>query len=124
MRVYIEPTVVLVSTRIDDTVIEILEGPAEDRFSLPFLLDVRPPGEFSFDAAKTKLAALNLEGMAVPQVDFIVPGDLSPLRNESLETNHGQQGRLLRLAGLIDMESRSTVSHLTKWRLTHVTHRL
>ncbi|KAL5397216.1 hypothetical protein PMIN02_002488 [Paraphaeosphaeria minitans] len=109
LRVYIDPTVVLVSTKIDDTVIETLEDLAEDRFSLPFLLEVRPPSEFSFDAAKGKLATLRFEDDAVPQMNFIVPGDLNLLRDESLENAPGQQGRLLRLAGLVDMDSRLTV---------------
>lgn len=109
MRVYIDPTVVLVSTKIDDTVIETLENLAEDRFSLPFLLEVRPPGEFSFDAAKSKLATLRFGDDSPPQLNFIVPGDLNLLGEESLENAPGQQGRLLRLAGLVDMDSRLTV---------------
>ncbi|KAF1968338.1 mismatch repair protein 5 [Bimuria novae-zelandiae CBS 107.79] len=109
LRVYVDPTVVLVSTRIDDAVIETLESLAEDRFSLPFLLEVRPPGEFSYDAAKGKLASLHFEDNDVPQVKFVVPGDLNLLGEESLENASGQQGRLLRLAGLIDLDSRLTV---------------
>jgi DNA mismatch repair protein MSH5 len=109
VRVYIDPTVVLVSTKIDDTVVETLENLAEDRFSLPFLLEVRPPGEFSFDAAKGKLATLRLEDDGAPQMNFIVPGDLNLLGEESLKNAPGQQSRLLRLAGLIDLESRLTV---------------
>ncbi|KAJ4353311.1 uncharacterized protein N0V89_005038 [Didymosphaeria variabile] len=109
LRVYIDPTVVLVSTKIDDAVIEALENLAEDRFSLPFLLEVRPPGEFSFDTAVGKLATLRYEDVGASQMNFVVPGDLNLLRDESLENAPGQQGRLLRLAGLVDMESRLTV---------------
>ena len=111
VRVYIDPTIVLFSTKIDDAVIESLESLAEDRFSLPFLMEVRPPGEFSFDAAKGKLATLRFENDDVPQVNFIVPGDLNLLGEESLKSAPGQQGRLLRLAGLIDLESRLTVRY-------------
>lgn len=109
VRVYIDPTVVLVSTKIDDAVIETLENLAEDRYSLPFLLEVRPPGEFSFDAAKSKLTSMKLEYDDVSQVNFVVPGDVNVLGDESLESASGQQGRLLRLAGLLDLESRLTV---------------
>jgi DNA mismatch repair protein MSH5 len=109
VRVYIDPTVVLVSTRIDDTAIEVLESLAEDRFSLPFLLEVRPPGEFAFDTAKGKLATLRLANTYVPQVNFVVPSDPGPLGEESLEDAPGQQNRLLYLGGLIDLESRLTV---------------
>ncbi|OAG13030.1 uncharacterized protein CC84DRAFT_1255161 [Paraphaeosphaeria sporulosa] len=109
LRVYIDPTVVLVSTKIDDTVIETLENLAEDRFSLPFLLEVRPPSEFSFDAAKGKLATLRIEDDVVPQMNFVVPGDMNLLGEGSLENASGHQGRLLRLAGLVDMDSRLTV---------------
>lgn len=108
MIVYVDPTVVLVSTKIDDTVVETLDHMAEDRFSLPFLLEVRPPNEFSFEAAKGKLATLRLED-DVTRVDFIVPGDVNMLGDESLENIPGQQGRLLRLAGSIDMDSQITV---------------
>lgn len=111
MRVYIDPTIVLVSTKVDDTVIETLESLAEDRYSLPFLLEVRPPVEFSFDSAKGKLAALRFKDHNVRHVSFIVPGDVNLLGEESLENAPGQQGRLLRLSGLIDMESRLTVRH-------------
>lgn len=110
MRVYIDPTVVLVSTRIDDTVIEILESLAEDRFSLPFLLEVRPPGEFAFETAKGKLATLRFDNSHVSQVNFVVPGDPGSLGEESLEDTSGQQNRLLYVGGLIDLESRLTVN--------------
>lgn len=112
MRVYIDPTVILVSTRIDDAVMEILESLAEDRFSLPFLLEVRPPGEFAFETAKGKLASLKLDNTYMPQVNFVVPGDLGLLGEESLEHAPGQQSRLLYLGGIIDLESRLTVNFL------------
>jgi DNA mismatch repair protein MSH5 len=109
VRVYIDPTVVLVSTKVDETVTETLENLAEDRFSLPFLLEVRPPGEFSSDAAKGKLATLRFGDDGAPQMNFVVPGDLNLLGEESLGNAPGQHGRLLRLAGLVDLESRLTV---------------
>ncbi|KAJ4296681.1 hypothetical protein N0V90_006729 [Kalmusia sp. IMI 367209] len=109
LRVYIDPTVVLVSTKIDDAVIDTFENLAEDRFSLPFLLEVRPPSEFSFDAAKSKLASLSFEDNDPLHINFVVPGDLNPLGEESMENARGRQGRLLRLAGLIDLDSRITV---------------
>lgn len=78
-----------------------------DQFRLPFLLDVRPPSEFYYDAAKSKLITLKLGDGT--QVTFNMPGDhLGTSHNEEKGTL-GQQGRLLCLAGWVDMESRVTV---------------
>lgn len=117
MKIFVNPTVILVSTKIDDAVIDRLDPDARsgesisgnnDQFRLPFLLDVRPPSEFYYDAAKTKLATLKLGEDHGTQVSFNIPGDHFGGHDEAM---HGQQGQLLRLAGWIDMESRVTVRH-------------
>jgi DNA mismatch repair protein MSH5 len=117
VKTFIDPTVVLVSTKIDDAVIDRFDPEARnsestsgtnDQFRLPFLLDVRPPSEFYYDAAKSKLITLRLGEDDGTQVIFNVPGD--HLGGYDAEGTHGQQGQLLRLAGWIDMESRITVS--------------
>lgn len=79
-----------------------------DQFRLPFLLDIRPPSEFQYDAAKIKLMALPLGEEDGAQVTFNVPGD--HFSASAAEGAHGQQGQLLRLAGWVDLESRITVS--------------
>lgn len=117
MKTYIDPTVVLVSTKIDDIVIDRLDPKTKtgesvngdaDPFRLPFLLDTRPPSEFYYDAAKNKLMTLRLGEDDGAQVSFNVPGDhLGGCDNEGV---HGQQSQLLRLACWVDMESRTTVS--------------
>ncbi|KAF2866754.1 muts domain V-domain-containing protein [Massariosphaeria phaeospora] len=118
LRLYIEPTVILVSTKIDDTVIDRLDPEARsgasenghnDQFRLPFLLEIRPSSEYSYDAARSKLASLKFEEEDGPQVTFVVPGDV--VAAEGLDDDEGvnRQGQLLRLAGWVDMESRLTV---------------
>jgi DNA mismatch repair protein MSH5 len=82
----------------------------DDQFRLPFLLEVRPPAEFSYDAAASKLVNLRLDAYHASQVRFFVPGDTvveDPTCD--FESARGQQGKLLLLAGLVDMDSRLTV---------------
>ena len=117
MKTFIDPTVILVSTKINDAVIDRFDPEARsgesvsgtnDQFRLPFLLDVRPPSEFCYDAAKSKLMILRLGEEDGAQVTFNVPGD--HLGGYDAEGAPGPQGQLLRLAGWVDMESRVTVS--------------
>jgi DNA mismatch repair protein MSH5 len=127
LRIFINPTVILVSTKIDDTVIDRFDPEARnsgsasvdnDQFRLPFLLEVRPPSEFYYNAAKSKLVNLHLGEENGTRVSFNVPGELGA--NDHLEEDNvaGQQGQLLRLAGWIDIESRVTVSgHLSSMLL-------
>lgn len=118
LRLSIEPTVILVSTKIDDSVINRFDPEGRnddsasvdnDQFRLPFLLEVRPPSEFYYDAAKSKLQSLQLEGTEVSQISFNVSSELPAAHQFNDGDTFGQQGQLLRLAGLIDLESRVTV---------------
>jgi len=117
VKSFIEPTVILVSNKVDDSIIERFDPGAKnadsvssnnDQFRLPFLLDVRPPSDFYYDAAKSKLMTLRLSEEDGPQVSFNVPGDY--LGGFEGDAAHGQQGQLLRLTGWFDMENRVTVS--------------
>jgi DNA mismatch repair protein MSH5 len=117
VKTFIEPTVVLVSVRIDDAVINCFDPEARssesvsgdnDQFRLPFLLEMRPPSEFSYDSAKIKLVSLPLDEDNGSSVRFHIPGELIQV-GESVEDGTGQQGRLLRLAGRVDIDSRTTV---------------
>ena len=121
VKTFIDPTVILVSTKIDDAVIDRFDPEAKsggsvsssnDQFRLPFLLDVRPPSEFYYDAAKSKLMTLRLGEDDGTQIDFNVSGDHSAGHDD--DGAHRHQGRLLRLAGWIDMESRVTVSDVSE----------
>jgi DNA mismatch repair protein MSH5 len=96
LRMYIDPTIILVSTKIDDSVI--------DRFD--------PKTE------RSKLVNLHLGEEDGTRVSFNVPGELNAGNHLDDESVAGQQGQLLRLAGWIDVESRVTVSpHV--WWLSH-----
>lgn len=136
MRVYIEPTVVLVSNRINEAVINRFDPEAGDedsesghsesvlchlspglinkKDSLPFLLEVRPSSEFYYEEAKSKMLNLRLGENNGPRVTFIVPGDVIEHYNNG-ENKTSRQGQLLRLAGWIDMDSRLTVSLYQNW---------
>jgi DNA mismatch repair protein MSH5 len=119
VKLFIDPTIILVSTKVDDSVIDridpefksgdLLSGD-NDQFRLPFVLEVRPPSEFYYDAAKSKLVNLHLGEENGTHISFNVPGELAT--NVRLSDNNiaGQQGQLLRLSGWIDIESRVTVS--------------
>ncbi|KAF5851469.1 hypothetical protein GGP41_004289 [Bipolaris sorokiniana] len=113
LRIYIDPTVILVSTKIDDKVIDCFDPDAKssdnDQFRLPFLLEVRPPSEFNYDSAKNKLASLHLGEDDSTHIEFNIPGELATVSHPGKGQSAGQQGQLLRLAGWIDLESRSTV---------------
>jgi DNA mismatch repair protein MSH5 len=118
LRIFIDPTVILVSTKIDDTVIDRFDPEARsggsvsgdnDQFRLPFLLDVRPPSDFSYDAARSKVVNLRLGEEHGTRVSFNIPGQLSANDHVDEDNVAGQQGRLLRLAGWVDIESRTTV---------------
>lgn len=118
LRMYINPTTILVSTKIDDTVIDRFDPEARnngsvsgdnDQFRLPFLLEVRPPSEFYYDAARSKLVKLRLGEKHGTQVRFNVPGEIAAGNHIDDDNVAGQQGQLLRLAGWIDVDSRVTV---------------
>ena len=121
LRIFIDPTIILVSTKIDDTVIDRFDPEARssrstsgetDQFRLPFLLEVRPPNEFAYSAAKSKLVSLRLGRESGPRISFNVPGEL--IANDRFDDDNatGQQGKLLRLAGWVDMESHTTVRYI------------
>jgi DNA mismatch repair protein MSH5 len=119
LRLFIDPTVILVSTKIDDTVIDRFDPEGRsghsassdnDQFRLPFLLEVRPPSDFFYGAARNKLVNLHLGEENGTRVSFNVPGELDTNDNPNEASTTGQQGQLLRLAGWVDIESRVTVA--------------
>lgn len=81
---------------------------------MPFVLDVRPPSEFSYEVAKSKLTNLKFGQDDDARFAFVVPGDTIAAEGyEDEDSVIGRHGQLLRLAGWVDLESRLTVSHKT-----------
>ncbi|KAI9839819.1 MAG: hypothetical protein M1819_000009 [Sarea resinae] len=120
LKLSIEPTVVLISTRVDEEMEARLNPEAADsdesvldRFGLPYLLQIRPSSEFNYEAAKSKLISINFNAEP-PEIAFITPGDnVHSLDHDDVGEESGvRQGKFLRLSGLIDLESRiSSESH-------------
>ena len=85
---------------------------ADDHFGLPYALDVRPSPEFNYEAAKNKLVNLRIGSDVGPRVTFVTPGDAIAHGgyDEGIDGDiAGRQGKLLRLSGWIDVDSRITV---------------
>lgn len=139
MRLFINPTSVLVSSRIDETVLDKLNPERRSTGSvdgnswfssgrepspgtnhgvgtangLPALCSARPGSEFSYESAKNKLVNLRLGEADGPRVTFIVPGDVVADEDDGYNNGEaayaGREGQLLRLSGWVDMDSRLTV---------------
>jgi len=139
VKLFIDPSVVLLSTKCEDAVYERLDsetrnarasvdGRSGDQTRLPYLLESRPNAEFGYDAARNKLVNLRIGQPAGPNVTFVIPGDIVAHEDisASLEGGFaGRQGQLLRLSGWINMESKITVgcagavlSYLQRRRVT------
>ncbi|KAK5110382.1 hypothetical protein LTR62_006090 [Meristemomyces frigidus] len=123
LKLFIEPTVVLVSTKCDDRVIARLDpemrdspspvdGRSADQTRLPYLLECRPNAEFGYDSARNKMVNLRIGQHDGPRVTFVVPGDITTDQEDYTDLDAGfagRQGQLLRLSGWINVESRTTV---------------
>ncbi|EMD01095.1 hypothetical protein BAUCODRAFT_62522 [Baudoinia panamericana UAMH 10762] len=139
LKVFVDPTIVLVSTKCNDEVMNRLDpemrdarvsedGRSGDQTRLPYLLECRPNAEFAYEAARTKLANLRVGQRNGPRVTFVVPGDVmsGPEDFNLPDVDYGgRQGQLLRLAGWVNVESRITVgcagavlSYLQRRRVT------
>ncbi|KAH8727567.1 muts domain V-domain-containing protein [Phaeosphaeriaceae sp. PMI808] len=114
----IDPTVILVSTKIDDTVFDRLDPNTRsgtslsgdnDQFRLPFLLEVRPPSEFLYDGARSKLFDLHIGEENGVRVSFNESRE--PAANDHANDSNfaAPQEQQIRLAGWINNESRVTV---------------
>lgn len=120
VKLFIDPTVVLVSDKISDGAASRLDpgmrdpGASVDGRSerLPYMLEFRPTSEFGYDSARNKLVNLRIGQPGGPNVTFIVPGDVVTHEEDVIDGDMGytgRQGQLLRLSGWINMESRVTV---------------
>lgn len=123
VKLFAEPTIVLVSSRCDQAVFDRLDpdardgqasidGRSNDPTRLAYLLECRPGAEFGYDSARNRLVKLRLGQTDGPRVTFITPGDIMAEyedRNAQDAGFAGRQGQLLRLSGWINIESRTTV---------------
>ena len=120
VKLFIDPTVVVVSDKISDEACERLDPAMRERGSsvagrserLPYLIEFRPNAEFGYDSARNKLVNLRIGQPGGPNVTFVVPGDVVTHEDDMVGGDMGftgRQGQLLRLAGWINMESRFTV---------------
>ncbi|KAF2722777.1 hypothetical protein K431DRAFT_221307 [Polychaeton citri CBS 116435] len=123
LKLFIEPTVVLISTKCNDEVINrldpenrdarvSLDGRNTDQTRLPYLLECRSHAEFKYEYARNKLVDLHIGQRHGPRVTFVVPGDVVPDEDGLADIDSrlgGRQGQFLRLAGWINIESRTTV---------------
>ncbi len=79
---------------------------------MPHILEVRPSPEFGYEAGKNKLVNLRLRSEDESQVSFVTPEDSDDYNdhNDGNDAGYtGRQGKLLRLSGKIDIESRLTI---------------
>nr|POE47349.1 dna mismatch repair protein msh5 [Quercus suber] len=122
VKLFIDPTVVLVSTKCAEELIECLDleardgrvsidGRNSDPARLPYLLEYRPGAEFGYESSKTRLTNLHMGEQEGPRVTYMVPGDVmagvSDVRDDEMLT--GRPGQLLRLSGWVNMENFLTV---------------
>ncbi|KAK2827800.1 hypothetical protein FQN49_007330, partial [Arthroderma sp. PD_2] len=120
LKLEVEPTVLLLSMRADQSLEDPTNSGNADRtasdidsqFQTPYHLDVRPTQEFGFENAKTKLSSLKINSKTSETVKFLIPGDSFSHDGEITGDNIDfteQQGDLLHIGGLIDMENRISI---------------
>lgn len=139
VKLFIDPTAVLVSSKCDDQVFNRLDpgmrhrsdsadGGSDDQSRLPYLLECRPNAEFGYENARNKLVDLRIGRSDGPNISFLIPGDVVGYDGEHDWIDAGlnnRQGQLLRLGGWINIESRLTIgcagavlSYLQRRRVT------
>ncbi|KAE8444261.1 hypothetical protein EG329_000761 [Mollisiaceae sp. DMI_Dod_QoI] len=118
LKLHAEPTLILISTRSDEKLEDHLAkdargidrgDEANDVFG-SYILDSRGSREFNDEKAKDKLINLELSANESPNITFTTPADniVGGLAHED-DVGMGRQGRLLRLAGWIDLNSKVTL---------------
>ena len=136
VKIHVEPTVIIVATRMDDDVLNSLDPDLRQRdssiaengeqvalwmlplltklsddqpFGPAYLLEIRPPPEFNPQSAKSKLINLNLATDDGPRIDFVTPEDMFGGDNNRGDGG-GRQEQLLRFAGFVDLDNNIGVS--------------
>ena len=139
VKLEVQPTIILVSVRIDSEVGEpgalrdvrqaslVDEGKlptslglkarltfsaADGRLPMPYRLDYRPNPEFSYEEAKNKL--VNLQSMLTggEGLRFLIPGESLTYDDGHDQNEFGstsRQGKLLRVSGWINLDSKVSV---------------
>ncbi|KAL2067305.1 hypothetical protein VTL71DRAFT_1729 [Oculimacula yallundae] len=111
LKLHVQPTVILISTRSDEKLEDHLSkdargiergDEANDIFG-SYVLDARAASEFSSERAKSKLLSLDMTAEGVSRYAMMAPGS-----NTIGDTADGL-GRLMRLAGWIDLDSELTL---------------
>ncbi|KAH8697365.1 putative DNA mismatch repair protein Msh5 [Talaromyces proteolyticus] len=106
LKLEVGPTMLLASMRAEEAAAN-LQHNRDDQFRFPYQLDIRPAQEFNVSSAKAKLANLDIfqqEELA----QFLVPGNGLTQIEEVNDENVGfsfEKGKLLRLAGVVDIEN-------------------
>lgn len=79
-------------------------------FRTPYIMELRPSSEFNYEAGKNKLINVPV-ATHDDHPSFIIPGNSNyEGYDERYQTGFtGRQGKLLRLSGRIDLESRLSV---------------
>ena len=79
----------------------------------PYIMELRPSAEFSYEAGKAKLANLRLRSDRERLGSIVTPGDNNNTHDEfENQYESGSSGRyeqLLRLSGRVDLDSRLTI---------------
>lgn len=142
LKLHAQPTILLISSRADEELEDHLSREARpidrgdddsmtwlftksgdrlteliiDSIFGSYVLDSRPSTEFQFEAAKNKLINLDIDLEHGPEIVFTTPGD-DLISGAAYGQGHndsevGRQGKLMRLAGWMDLDSRLTVRGL------------
>ncbi|KAI9796475.1 MAG: MutS protein msh5 [Piccolia ochrophora] len=119
LKSMVEPTIIILSTRIEDTVDEHLklpehrdDMPESSHRDLPYILEIRPSAEFAFETAKEKLISLRLmtsKGKSIGVSMSDESDDIIPTGDARRTGEGGQQIQMLRLSGWVDMDSSITI---------------
>ncbi|BFZ65463.1 chaperone ATPase hsp78 [Saitoella coloradoensis] len=113
LRFHVQPSTILLSSRMDESLLDKLEGLAAPANPAPssssesatpgtestgFALDIRPATEFAYQTARSRLISLRVGTEEGPRIDFA-----------GAEEGNGQREGLMRLAGWVDVDSKVTV---------------
>lgn len=84
---------------------------------LSYVIELRPPSDFRYEAGREKLIDLRIGAWNGPDVQYIVPGDASRIIDTESEFDaekqqDGRDARLIKLSGWVSVDSRHSVSML------------
>lgn len=138
LKIHISPTTVLINTKANETLeeyftpyarrINTAEGESiaavvvspfhsltlSDDVSGSYLLEWRPSSDFKYESSKDRLAALFLPLDVHTHMAFLTPGDATAMAAEAdYGDTTGHEGRLMRLAGVINLDAYISVCVVT-----------